>query len=393
MSRKTLALSIGLAAIAGCADNSTAPPPSASNLNGAQRVGEWQAQYVARGISQALVDPVLRGQLVRAMSESEFSEHKLTLQQYMKTGSGARLKIAAAKALHTNVAELAKVIAALPELDLYLPFRAHRISMRAAEARNILVAAAFDGDVAELKAFDTDGGQHILRLSDGTPIRPLLMLHPAEPKARIARRHRPHADRVEETGEPIGGIIQANGESGPLSIEDCENTEISCDPEGGGGGGGGSIVTEPGVYITHFHFFQEDGWFGDLELEFHSRVFHDSYPQFNGQAWVTNDCEKGGATFTYPPHQNWIGTKLLSPGITNVTQAYCDHPAESPRGYWILIKEMDGGLNGSWDNFGRRFFVGGTQPFGAVVGLNEEYRCDRGFYPDPACGMVKTEYR
>lgn len=76
------------------------------------------------------------------------------------------------------------------------------------------------------------------------------------------------------------------------------------------------------------------------------------------------------------PDQTYTNLLLLvSPGITTLTNLGCP----TGGGYELYLFESDGGLNGSGDDFGRRFYstLGSTGlPWGATIGgFQEFYSC------------------
>jgi len=155
--------------------------------------------------------------------------------------------------------------------------------------------------------------------------------------------------------------------------------------EGGGGGGGGGPA--PGVYLTYFYSYRDDGWWGALEMSFRSWGW-EGLPIFVGYwQYPTPFCSKGIAVQDFPhPRTAYTTLTLVSPGISNVLFVGCNYTS-SPRGYELEVKEMDGGANGDNDDFGRRFFFGGANPFGATVGAIQQYWSCDGRPVNTACGV------
>jgi hypothetical protein len=309
------------------------------------------------------------------------------LQELALTPEGQELMRAAAAGIGMDAGRFQALVAALPPLDVYFPFRAHRQTWR--PSAELLVGTTFDGDVPELAVWASDGSQHVLRRADGTPRQPLLLLQPAELKVRQARRQPGGASTIESPEAPLAAFI-----------EECDpETAIEpCDPGGGGGGGGGSPT--PGVYATHFHGFFEDGWYGNLEMQFQSFAWYGQTPTYNsssGTYTVPNHCALGTASLNWPAHENWNGQLMLSPNVTNAPAQDCGSGI-TPNGYFILMWEIDGGLNGESDIYGYRFFSpspGGSTapPWGGHVGVNLSYYGYTGATYETWAANLKTEYR
>lgn len=135
------------AAFFACSDD--VPTSAASISPGASRViaagADSEAeQQVARALALALREPRLRASVRDAMRASPFTEHKLVLHEYAATESGQALVAAGAAALRIDVSALHGMIAALPPLDFYAPFREHRRQWTG--SANLAVVATTDTD-------------------------------------------------------------------------------------------------------------------------------------------------------------------------------------------------------------------------------------------------------
>lgn len=392
--QRILALTLFPAAFAACdrsVTDATDPRLAAQSRAAvaAQASAEAEAQHLARGIAAALAKPQLRAELRNEMRDSRWNEHKLVLQSFAHTRGGEAIVAAAAEALGTTPDALQQTIATLPEIDFYVPFSAHRRSWRGSP--DVLVAATFDGDAPAIQAYATDGSAKTLRLADGTPAQPLVLLQPAEPKAIVNPASTGGGgNTIEPTCiEPVstGGTTTLQSGSTILVIEP------PCDGGGGGGGGGGTPPPppSPGVYITHFNIQEGDGWFGSLEVQFHSQAVSGIYPPHSAfnpyDVWIFDQaCSKGTFAPSFSPNedQGYDGLWMLSPGITNVNSVSCSAPGQYY--YAVNIVEIDGGLNGDNDDFGYRFF--GLD--GATVGTVLEFRRVE---DNARTAWVKFEYR
>lgn len=332
------------------------------------------AHYVARGIAGALARPALRAQLRNAMRESRWTDHKLVLQEFVRTHEGAALLAASAEALGTTAEAFVAVVGRLPAMDFYVPFRAHRLSWRGSP--DVVVAAAFDGDAPTLQAFTPDGQARTLSLADGAPAATLLILHPSEPKALRDLRNRPR----------IGETIQDPGEGGVgVMWEPCNDPY--CDSSGS--------PTTAGVYLTQFYSYRDDGWYGSLEMEFRSFGWQASVQYLGNENWYYGAiCGKGTGTATVEPQQTYTNQLVLvSAGVTSVNVVTCGQSL-SPNGYGLFVVESDGGLNFEDDDFGRRHFYPGSIPFGATIGTTQSYYSGGGTASDGQLSVTaRLEYR
>lgn len=335
----------------------TAPSSASAVTAGTQ---DAKVDALAKGIAVAMSDVAIRSQIRAAMRESRFTDHKLVLQQYLASSAGRRFLDATATALGLSAQELSTLAAAVEPLDFYVPFRTHRLAWRGTP--DVIVGSTLDLDAPTIVAYDGEGNPRTLALADGTPQQPLVILHPAEPKAMIS------------PNQPRGanGEIQAPGEVTIASVEPCPGGV--CDD--GGGGGGGSTLS-PGVYLTQFQSPRGDGWGGSLEMEFRSYAVNYPiyYDYFAGYWLVGSSCPKGTGLSTWQSGENYTNQRLLVSPNTYIGAVSC---ATTGAVYELYMWEMDGGLNGNNDDFGMRFFAAGTTPFGARPGYSETYYASPG---------------
>lgn len=359
-SRTSICLSIALAiSLAACADSPTGTLEAPTQVSGSVAVVTPSEAYsVAQGLALAMRDPAIRGLVHSAMRGSRFSEHKLVLQDLLTTPEGERVLAATAARLGQTLNAVKSSIANLPALDFYLPFKGHRQSWKSTS--DVYVAVTFDPDAPAITAYGTNGQTLTLRKGDGVPAVPLIILHPAEPKST---RSDLLANGDEELIEsPTVGATRsiASAPAGPaFLVEPCEGC--------GGGGGGGGIA--PGTYINHFNIKQDDGWFGNSEMRFHSSaVVGWQFEQGqNGTSWFLisqHSCPKG----TYSQDgvdtsAGYDGLFLISPTVTRGSFLTCNGFQAQ---YAIQIIEDDGGLNGEDDDFGWRIYAAGYYPSGAM---------------------------
>ncbi|MEO7996863.1 MAG: hypothetical protein ABI852_05430 [Gemmatimonadaceae bacterium] len=336
-------------------------------------------RFIARSVAQALANSDVRSALRDAMRDSRVTDHKLELAKYFSTAGADGVLSEMSRVAQQPTVDVHNVIGRLPNMDFYVPFKKHREHWRGTS--DILVGYTFDLDSPSIEAFGTDGSVHTLYLTDAADGPPLIIIHPAEPKFAI----------IGNAQTSSGDVI----EDRPLKISNIE--EEPCQPNCGGGGGSGPLAT--GVYVTQFYSPRGDGWGGSLEMQFNSFVWY-GYATFNPPWYYSSFCGAGTGSATLSSGVTHTGlTILVSPGVTNVAGAGC--PGQSgTHGYGLYAVEIDGGLTFGNDDFGRRFFDGGTGalPFAATMNSFIDYydlsgTPAAGPYQGTYSASIKLEYR
>lgn len=179
--RLAVLLSTAIAASA-CTDAAVTDPPAGRAAAVTVSGSNPTLERTARAFALAMADPQVRADLRDAMRASPLTEHKLVLQEYLSTVAGARLIQAAAIAVGIAPGEIHRLVAQLPEMDLYLPYRNHRLTWRA--SGDVVFTAVTDVDSPRFEGYRTDGSAVLYRTADGTPEEVLVMIHPAEVKGR-----------------------------------------------------------------------------------------------------------------------------------------------------------------------------------------------------------------
>jgi hypothetical protein len=260
-------------------------------------------QLVARGLAVALAQEAQRENLHAALRDSRWMDHKLLLQDYLRTSQGAELAARAAAAVGLSEVAFRAEVAGLPRMDLYLPFREHRLAWRARE--EVFVVATRDLDPAQVVAYGPDGGAFALRKADGTPGRALLVLHPAEPRISLARgAMRNRGEAIELPEDAAKGT-----EAQLLVIPICEPDMIYCEqpcaydityceePPPPPPPPTPPPPPPPGDYITYFRVTENDGWFGgSMEMEFRS-IFGDAPSYCASYTAARNGVNENQATY------------------------------------------------------------------------------------------------
>jgi len=376
---------LALAAALGCTDRTSVTAPEVNPTLTVAVGGRTATEALARGVAAALANGPARADLRKAMRASRWSEHKLVLQDYVRAPEGARFVSVLSDALHMPKTDLVELVDQLPLLDFYLPFRKNRLAWRGTP--DMLVAAVFDKYAPTIQAYDAGGAAHTLSLTDGAPTRALVVMHPAEVKAVIpgssassdggtiqdaneptmAWHSEPPAPAPFESKSPWymrGTPPRMNNTwtvEKPSRLEECDPYTDSCDIGGG--------YTEPpptpaGVYLVAWDPERDDGWFGDLELQWQSYGFElppgDREPYYIAPDWFFSGapCSKGTAYFNGDETHHEIPL-LVSPGIRDVTGITCTH-FDRVHGYMLQVIEADGTINGPNDDFGRRLMRPGV---------------------------------
>lgn len=262
------------------------------------------AEPMARAIALALGEREVRRNLRDALRDSAHHEHKLVLQDFVRTAAGRQWAAAVARAGEQSPGQLRARLRALPALDLYFPFREHRTTWKATS--ELLVAAVFVEDQPEIVAYDVNGGVHTLRLADGVPASPLLLLQAAEPK-------RPRQDLATARRE---------------LVEDPDAPRLEAAPAASG----------QGWYLYHYNIQVGDGWLGDSEIQFRT-FYEDLYPHPRYQ-WAIlyrdNVVEDRGYN---------VNLFLNGPPGPEVPNPFTGM-------FGMELWELDGGLNGGDDYYG-----------------------------------------
>jgi hypothetical protein len=247
-----------LLASAACGD---ATSPNKSTATDALAATSSTDQLIARALAAALADETQRRNLHSALRDSRWMDHKLLLQEYLRTAAGAELTARAAAAVGLSESAFRAGLAELPAMDLYLPFREHRLAWRAPEG--VYVVVTRDLDPARAVAYGSNGAAVELRQADGVPSRPLLVLHPAEPRIALAQA------AVRRAGEAIELEGDAAHGTEAQLLELCAPESIYCEPAPEPPPYTPPPPPPPGDYITYLMVSEDDGWFGgNMEMEF-----------------------------------------------------------------------------------------------------------------------------
>ncbi len=203
-----------LSVLAGaCADAPTTPVdnPAAVGASAPNALPQLSA-----AMAKALADPSLRSALHEAMKASQFSEHKLVLQEFAGTPAGARVIRAMAAAGKVDESVVRGWMQQLPPMDLYVPFVEHRRAWTGTS--DLVVAANMDVDDTRFTGFAPDGSRAQFDSRQGAPRQAVIFLHPAEDKAtRDVAAENASRRTIEDASRPVSTAILVDG-SGKASV-------------------------------------------------------------------------------------------------------------------------------------------------------------------------------
>jgi hypothetical protein len=293
---------------------------------------------VARALAMALANEPERRALHAALRDSPWMDHKLILQEYLSTAPGTALAARAAAASGLTESAFREHVRTLPRMDLYLPFRDHRLAWRASD--ELLVVATRNLDPDEVAAFASSGARVTLRQADGVPTRSVLVLHPAEPRIALVKEAlRTSGEAIELPEDDAKGT-----ETHYAFIEPCDPIAITCEqPEPPPSYP--PAPPKPGDYITYFLVSENDGFLGGtMEMEFRN-IYGGPFPPVCAYYAVAYNGVHENRAYNV---NLWFGTAGFCFG---------EHRA-------IQVWEMDGGsfsLNQN-DPFGQRINEARFQP-------------------------------
>jgi hypothetical protein len=186
--KKVVALGLALLAAA-CGDAPTSAPLAAP------AIPQQDLQVVARSVAMAMQNDAVRLSVRDALRDSPWSEHKITLQEFLASPAGPALASAAAAASGEGAEVFGARIARLPELDFYVPSREQRLSWRG--TADVTVAATLDLEASTVGGFTAEGRS--IADATRTTAGAVLLLAPTELRTK----------RIQPQPAGIGETIQA----------------------------------------------------------------------------------------------------------------------------------------------------------------------------------------
>jgi hypothetical protein len=275
-----------VALLAACADVNAPQAAVPEPASVVQRQQEAVLGKVAQGFARALAEAPLREHVRDEMRASLLTEHKLVLQEFVSSPRGREVLEAAANALGITPAALGSMVAGLPEMDFYAPFREHRRTWRATP--DVVVAAALDTRGSEFQAYTIDGVARKYDVRHGAPAEAVLMIHPAQRKSsRIDPQAASPGSVIQEAGDgELSGTVGWRRNDGRVvevelaallrGDQAAFDVLMECDPTAKaclGDGGGSPSAPADTTFLDYLWVNYYDGIAGSNELEFTSRYY------------------------------------------------------------------------------------------------------------------------
>ena len=345
---RNLAALLTVSVVAACSSDKVTgvQTPGLASILVPQTPQELSADLVARGFAAAMSDASIRMAVRDAMRASPLTEHKLGLQEFLQTPTGAALAAAAAAKLGVTAAEFATAVSALPAMDFYIPDEVARKTWKA--GADVRVGYLLDENGETAPAYDRAG--IVSRFIDGlgTAGKASFLIERAERKGRrIAPQPLVPGDVIQDANDGIigGSIVEYLPDgttketeladiyaTGPVtrdlnSLTDLKTSRFSiprplflvadCDPDaktcdGGGGGGGAPPDTSYLWDVEVIHVC--DNGLCDQTNEFE---WHTYYSSNSGSTWSDRlDIRIEGIPSTYEAIYGYIAI-FKKPTYTN----------------------------------------------------------------------------
>jgi hypothetical protein len=179
-------------------------------------------QAVAKSVALTLSDPVYRQFLLDEMRASEWTEHKLSLQDFFMSEKSQLFLSRSSLSSGMSVLDFTGLLSSLPDLDFYLPLKHHRISWTG--NRNVAVVGFYDPDSDTVDGFLLDGTAVTLTMADVDRFDAIIAIHGAEQKMKRVSIGSPRRPTIQAPAEPGWGgaliIVSDDGEETviPLAV-------------------------------------------------------------------------------------------------------------------------------------------------------------------------------
>lgn len=154
------------------------------------------AGRLGAALAQGLSRPAVRAGLRNALRASPYTDHRLGLKEFLRTRPGRELLDAAAIESGISRSVLEEWLEAYPALDIYIPFREHRMTWRGGQEIQLAVIDQENEGATSLRVFSTDGVAGTLTREGGIPAYALVVIAPSEYKIRRYRPQRASAGSV-----------------------------------------------------------------------------------------------------------------------------------------------------------------------------------------------------
>lgn len=139
------------------------------------------ADRIARSIALAMGEPSVSAIVRNAMRDSRFHEHKLHLRSFLVGPHGRPLLASAARAAQLSEEQFLEALSALPDVEFYMPDKAHRLNWRPG-APYYVMAVAHPKDFVNpnVTIFDTHGSARVVDVVHNMPEEAVFAILPVE---------------------------------------------------------------------------------------------------------------------------------------------------------------------------------------------------------------------
>jgi len=209
-------------ALTGCEQSTTTAPPAPPPHGSSQEIGV----AVARAIALAMAETPIRQQVLNDLRESPYSEHKVILQDYLRSPGGTRLLEAIERA-GIDSDSLSSSLQDTPPIQFYVPVTAQRTSWRGTP--DILVVPNLVQAAPDV-GFAPTGATQRLQLAQGLPsgAGAVFVLEWAEPMFRRWAGPTAATETIELEGESQIGSGRVERDASGRIVSMIDDT-----PEGG----------------------------------------------------------------------------------------------------------------------------------------------------------------
>ena len=312
-----IGLAFAAAACDGASPSHTAAPDGGAAFALAVQNADRSLRVVTQAVAVAMKEQPVRLAVRDEMRDSPWDVHQVSLQELVAGPAGAGLLTAAAAAAGESTDEFRARLNNLPDLDFYMPSRAQRRTWRG--TAGVVVGGSVDAESGSVFAFGQNGEAlpNALGAEDGN--RPLLLIHPAEPRGR---RNQPQPAGV-------GDVIQSAAD-GDLATQytwtDASGRTTVINPAEVTGDSFSTASYGDSTYIDHAYFDTNDSG-NDLELTFYAKFYRPD-GSYLGQWTYSN--------YSFPMREPWNKHQpLLLPVLPDSSAAYIE----------LRVREED-----SWGN-------------------------------------------
>lgn len=269
--------------LAGCTEGpqGTATPTLSVGVTGDDAtISDRLSAALAQGLSR----PEARVALRNALRASPFTDHRVDLHAFLADRTGQTLIESAARESGINRETITRWIGELGSLDIYVPFREHRLRWRGGDDIRLAVVAAPDEGADAIVTFAPDGTRGTLTRDDGVPAYTLVVIAPSEYKLRRSRSQPDTPGSViQDPSDGDGGgelvLLGPDGRTtwGPVAVSidavcptsaGGEATIQECTIGGGGDGGLSPVPSADTTFLRSFEIHEgfEPFWDGSMEL-------------------------------------------------------------------------------------------------------------------------------